>query len=63
MRLDYQDYLSKKKFKDYKEIYEDFGWSYINSPWLSGTRYWQKKMMIKMKSSRIANQRVIIIKD
>ena len=63
MRLDYQDYLSKKKFKDYKEIYEDFGWSYINGPWGLGTRYWQKKMMIKMKSSRIASQRVIIIKD
>ncbi|AWK96088.1 DUF2812 domain-containing protein [Bacillus amyloliquefaciens] len=43
MRLDYQDYLSKKKFKDYKEIYEDFGWSYINGPWGLGTRYWQKE--------------------
>jgi len=43
MRLDYQDYLSKKKFKDYKDIYEDFGWFYINGPWLSGIRYWQKE--------------------
>ncbi|HDX9588887.1 TPA: DUF2812 domain-containing protein [Bacillus pseudomycoides] len=43
MRLDYQDYLSKKKFKDYKGIYEDFGWSYINDSWLGGTRYWQKE--------------------
>lgn len=33
----------KKNFKNYREIYEDFGWSYINSPWLSGTRYWQKE--------------------
>lgn len=36
MRLDYQDYLPKKKFEDYKGIYEDFGWIYINGPWLSG---------------------------
>lgn len=43
MRLDYQDYLSKKKFKDYKGIYEDFGWTYINGPKLAGIRYWQKE--------------------
>ncbi|SNZ10519.1 Protein of unknown function [Terribacillus aidingensis] len=44
LRLDYQDYLSKERFKHYKETYEDFGWSYINSPcWLGGTRYWQKE--------------------
>jgi Protein of unknown function (DUF2812) len=43
MRLDYQDYLSKKKYKDYKEIYGDFGWDDINGPWLSGIRYWQKE--------------------
>lgn len=43
MRLDYQDYLSKKKFKDYKGIYEDFGWFYINGSWLGGIRYWQKE--------------------
>lgn len=43
MRLDYQDYLSKKKLKDYKGIYEDFGWNYINDSWLGGTRYWQKE--------------------
>ena len=43
MRLDYQDYLSKKKLIDYKGIYEDFGWIYINGPWLSGIRYWQKE--------------------
>ncbi|MGG0889505.1 DUF2812 domain-containing protein [Cytobacillus horneckiae] len=43
MRLDYQDYLPKKKFKDYKGIYEDFGWIYINGPWLGGIRYWQKE--------------------
>ncbi|WP_282627402.1 DUF2812 domain-containing protein [Bacillus subtilis] len=43
IRLDYQDILPKKKFKDYKGIYEDFGWNYINGPWLSGIRYWQKE--------------------
>ncbi|MDR4887504.1 DUF2812 domain-containing protein [Fredinandcohnia sp. QZ13] len=43
IRLDYQDYLSKKKFEDYKGIYEDFGWIYINGPWFSGIRYWQKE--------------------
>ncbi|MDI2589086.1 DUF2812 domain-containing protein [Psychrobacillus sp. NEAU-3TGS] len=43
MRLDYQDYLSKQKFKDYRGIYEDFGWSYIDGPWLGGIRYWQKE--------------------
>lgn len=43
MRLDYQDYLSKKKFVEYKGIYEDFGWNYIKGSWLSGIRYWQKE--------------------
>lgn len=43
MRLDYQDNLSKKKLNDYKGIYEDFGWNYINGPWLGGIRYWQKE--------------------
>lgn len=43
MRLDYQDYLPKKKLAEYKGIYEDFGWDYIKGPWLSGIRYWQKE--------------------
>lgn len=43
MRLDYQDYLSKKKFEEYKGIYEDFGWTYIKGDWLGGIRYWQKE--------------------
>ncbi|MFS1515900.1 DUF2812 domain-containing protein [Bacillus sp. SCS-151] len=43
MRLDYQKNLSKKKFKDYKGIYEDFGWFYINGSWIGGIRYWQKE--------------------
>ena len=43
MRLDYQDRLNKGKFEDYKAMYEDFGWSYISGPVLSGIRYWQKE--------------------
>ncbi len=43
MRLDYQDYLPKKKFEEYKGIYEDFGWIYIKGYWLGGIRYWQKE--------------------
>ena len=43
MRLDYQDYLPKKKFEDYKGIYEDFGWIYIKGYWLGGIWYWQKE--------------------
>lgn len=43
MRLDYQDYLPKKKLVEYKGIYEDFSWNYIKGAWLSGTRYWQKE--------------------
>jgi hypothetical protein len=43
MRLDYQDHLSREKFREYKEIYEDFGWNYIKGPSLSGIRYWQKE--------------------
>ncbi|PHB12165.1 hypothetical protein COE80_30770, partial [Bacillus pseudomycoides] len=43
IRLDYQDYLPKKKLVEYKGIYEDFGWNYIKGPLLSGLRYWQKE--------------------
>ncbi|WP_100402750.1 DUF2812 domain-containing protein [Bacillus sp. FJAT-42315] len=43
MRLDYQDYLPKKKFKDYTEIYEDFGWICIQGTRLGGIQYWQKE--------------------
>ncbi|UOQ48799.1 DUF2812 domain-containing protein [Gracilibacillus caseinilyticus] len=42
MRLDYQDYLPKKKIVEYKGIYEDFGWNYIKGTCL-GIRYWQKE--------------------
>lgn len=43
IRLDYQNNLSKKKFIDYKGTFEDFGWIYINGPWLGKIRYWQKE--------------------
>ncbi|AVR00299.1 hypothetical protein OBCHQ24_15215 [Oceanobacillus iheyensis] len=43
MQLDYQDNLSKEKLEDYKEIYEDYGWNYIQRSRLSGIRYWQKE--------------------
>jgi len=43
MRLDYQDYLPKRKFEEYKGIYEDFGWILIKGSRLSGVRYWQKE--------------------
>lgn len=43
IRLDYQDYLSKQKLEEYKGIYEDFGWDYLNGSWFSGIRYWQKE--------------------
>ena len=43
MRLDCQDYLPKKKFEEYKGVYEDFGWIYIKGYWLGGIQYWQKE--------------------
>lgn len=41
MRLDYQNYLSKKKFKEYKGIYTDFGWSCMKNTRFGGIQYWQ----------------------
>jgi len=43
MRLDYQDYLPKKRFVEYKGIYEDFGWICIKGSRLGGIQYWQKE--------------------
>lgn len=63
IRLDYQDYLPKKKLVEYKGIYEDFGWNYIKGPWLSGIRYWQKEDDDQNEIFLIANQRIIIIKN
>lgn len=42
IRLDFQDYLPRKKLAEYKGIYEDFGWTYVTGSWLGG-RYWQKE--------------------
>lgn len=43
MRLDYQDYIPKKKFMEYKGIYGDFGWNHIEGHRLGGRQYWQKE--------------------
>lgn len=43
MRLDYQDYLSKNRFVEYKGIYEDFGWNCIKGSKFGGKHYWQKE--------------------
>ena len=43
MRLDYQNSLAKDKFKEYKEMYEDFGWHYVKGFGRSGIQYWQKE--------------------
>lgn len=43
MRIDYQDYLPKEKYGEYKAIYEDFGWSFIEGHHLGGRQYWQKE--------------------
>ncbi|HWK21488.1 MAG TPA: DUF2812 domain-containing protein [Ureibacillus sp.] len=43
MRLDYQDYLSKDKFEEYKGIHEDFGWNFIKGSSIGGVHYWQKE--------------------
>lgn len=43
IRLDYQDYLSKGKFQDYKGLYEDFGWNFIKGSSFGGIQYWQKE--------------------
>jgi hypothetical protein len=42
MRLDYQDYLPKEKYEDYKGMYADFGWSCIKGS-QRGLQYWQKE--------------------
>ncbi|WP_107931842.1 DUF2812 domain-containing protein [Ureibacillus chungkukjangi] len=43
MKLDYQDYLAKEKFRDYKGIYEDFGWTFIKGSSMGSIQYWQKE--------------------
>ncbi|MDY0393927.1 DUF2812 domain-containing protein [Virgibacillus halophilus] len=43
VRLDYQDYLPKKRFVEYKGIYEDFGWNCVKGTRLGGIQYWQKE--------------------
>lgn len=43
MRLDYQDYLPKNKFQEYKTIYKDFGWAHISGHRMGGKHYWQRE--------------------
>lgn len=43
MKIDYQDYLPIEKFEEYKAIYEDFGWIYIDGYQIGGKQYWQKE--------------------
>jgi hypothetical protein len=42
IRLDYQDYMPVEKFKEYKIIYEDFGWKHIKGSRFGSIQYWQK---------------------
>lgn len=42
MRLDYQDYLSNQRFEEYKEIYEEFGWTHVKGSRFGSIHYWQK---------------------
>lgn len=43
IRLDYQEYLAKNKFEEYKQMYKDFGWNYITGYQFGGIKYWQKE--------------------
>lgn len=43
IRIDYQDYLTKEKFQEYKRMYEDFGWNCIKGS-QRGLQYWQKEV-------------------
>ncbi|MBM6617145.1 DUF2812 domain-containing protein [Bacillus suaedaesalsae] len=42
IQLDFQDYMSKDKFEEYKAMYEDFGWELIKGSRFGGIQYWQK---------------------
>lgn len=43
IRLDCQEYMSKRKSEEYIGLHEDFGWTYLKGSWLGGIRYWQKE--------------------
>lgn len=43
VRLDYQDFLPKERFVEYKTIYEDFGWSHVKGSRFGSIQYWQKE--------------------
>jgi hypothetical protein len=42
IRTDFQEYMSKEKFAEYKGTYEDFGWTHIRGSQWGGVHYWQK---------------------
>lgn len=43
IRLDYQNWMSKEAFSEYRLIYEDFGWEHIQGSRFGSVQYWQKK--------------------
>jgi hypothetical protein len=42
VRLDFQEYMNKEKYEEYKGTYEDFGWTHIKGSQWGGIHYWQK---------------------
>jgi hypothetical protein len=42
IRLDFQEYMNKEKYEEYKGTYEDFGWTHIKGSQWGGIHYWQK---------------------
>ena len=43
IRLDYQEWMSKEKFVEYKLIHEDFGWEHLKGSRFGSIQCWQKK--------------------
>src|SRR5699024_12240277 len=43
IRLDYQEWMSKEKFVEYKLIHEDIGWEHLMSSRFGSIQCWQKK--------------------
>lgn len=42
VRIDCQKAMKKEAFEEYKLMYEDFGWTYLQGSRSSGKHYWQK---------------------
>src|SRR5699024_2563645 len=43
IRLDYQEWMSKEKFVEYKLIHEDFGWEHLKRSRFGSIQCWQNK--------------------